>query len=93
MNAANTRSLVDLTERVAALGSFVLRGDVERYVQSVERVTSGERRELAARLNEPLASLVGIVDEYGAALTLQAIEQVRSRVRAEHYGLGRGGQA
>jgi hypothetical protein len=84
---SNARSLAALAERVAALGKLILRGDIERWITSIDAAGTARRAELAAAFTPPMSELLDIVSDFGGVLTLQAIEQVRLRVWREHHGL------
>jgi hypothetical protein len=91
MTATNHTNLdlAQLAERVTALGTVVLRGDVDRWVRSLDAAGHERRMELAASQDDPsLVELASLVECYGAPLVLAAIGRTAARSRRESLGLG-----
>jgi hypothetical protein len=86
-NAGNTRSLTDLAERVALLGSaIILRGDLTSWVTRLGAASAAERADLVASLNPPLDDLVRIVGDFGSDLVLAEIGRAGVRLRRARCG-------
>jgi hypothetical protein len=76
--------LILLSERVAALGRFVLRGDVVRRVERLAALGREHRAIVARSLVDPLQTeLCALVDDFGQALVLGAVARAGARLRTE----------
>jgi hypothetical protein len=91
-------------KRVEALGAFVCRPDVGRWCHTIAETAPRRRDEVLHQLteadagkspesrwlNNALASLVGIVTDFGKDATLGAVEREADRVWQEKVASGGG---
>ncbi|MGD0083557.1 MAG: hypothetical protein ABSD78_10215 [Acidimicrobiales bacterium] len=87
----------DLDARLAALGVFLLHGDIDRWVTTLAGISVARRRALreelarpghsaeSVRMAAPLLALVEVMDDYAVdvALIVEAVGRVGVRLRRE----------
>jgi len=73
-----------LALRSAALCDLALRGDVKRWVADLGDTPSDRRAELADSFTDPrLVELALLVEDFGGAAVLEALEVAARRLRSE----------
>jgi hypothetical protein len=82
----------DLTEHVRALGHVVERGDVRRWIADLDAAGPEGRAALSTTFTDPsLVALANLVDTYGGAAVLAAIETEADCLWRDRVDSARGG--